>query len=197
MIVPRSRVLARSPRRAMLSALLIATLLVESFAQSRPNPKPSLDTLFQRVNSYWSLLAQRKKGQALNFVASQSRDNFLARQDPSFSQPRVTASLSSKKPDEVVVTVTVKRALPAIGILDWPVSEKWVFVSGNWYALVADSSIPAYSTAEPKQPAGSGDPRVIEQVRRKYERRFSSRHRRSILEPWKRQRGSFRAEIQS
>jgi hypothetical protein len=123
-------------------------------AQSSPVPKPkspqpakpSLDALLLRVNSYWDLLARGKKLQAMELIAPTGREEFLARQNPTFSDPRLTGLEFLGKPEEVTVTVTVKRMMPGVGTVDWPVSEKWVFLNGKWFAEVTAMTAPYGTT---------------------------------------------------
>ena len=121
----------------LLAAVGPLQLLAQSQPPAKPSPaKPSLDALIRRVNSYWSLLEKGRKSQALEYVAQSSREDFLAQQAPVFSKPRVTGLDLSDKPEEVKVTVTVTRMFPQIPNIDWPVTEKWVFTNGSWFAVL-------------------------------------------------------------
>lgn len=146
-----------------LLGLLMAPAVIEASAQSRPLPKPSLDALLLRVNSYWSMLEKKNKQRAQDYVAPSSRSTFLARQDPGIQKPRVTRLELSGRPDEVTVTVTVKRNLPAVGIVDWPVNEKWIFRNGNWFAVVVESASPFTTARGTSQPRASLSPEEVEQ----------------------------------
>ncbi len=136
----------------MLIGCLAVAAATEPHPQSKPRPKPSLDALLLRANSYWSLLEKKDKLEALKYATPSSRKTLLARQDPPISNPRVTGFQLTGKPDEVQVIVTVKRFLPEIGTLDWPVHEKWVFKNGNWFVDVAGPA-PQFPSRPGKQPA--------------------------------------------
>ncbi|HYK88001.1 MAG TPA: hypothetical protein VE398_04495 [Acidobacteriota bacterium] len=102
------------------------------------------------MNSYWALLEKGTKRQARYYVSPATRDTFLARQTPEFSKPSVTGLEFSEKPGEVIITVTVKRTLPGVGTLDWPVKEKWIFRDGDWFVMIAGTSLPYSSRATGK-----------------------------------------------
>ncbi len=127
-------------------ACLLMLLPVTSLSADaqQPRAKPSLDVLLIRVKEYWALLQKGKKLQALEYVTTSSRENFLAIQTPGFSDPRVSSLTLTAKPDEISVTVNVKRVLPQLGTLpvDWPVNEKWVFRNGNWFVVTAGRTPP-------------------------------------------------------
>jgi len=121
---------------------------------SQSSPKPSLDVLLSRVNTYWGLMGRGQKSQALQLVEPSGRDLFLARQTPTFTEPRVTALKLSSKPVRISVAVTVKRMIPEMAVaMDWLVPEDWVFRNGNWYLLVEQPIPPFASTSRaPGQP---------------------------------------------
>ncbi len=113
-------------------------------------PRPSLDLLVQRVESYWNLLAQSKKLQALNFVAPSYREYFAARPFPTFSRPRITTLEPSGSGKEVAVTVTVKRRIyPLPAEVDYPVMNRWIYSAGNWYVIIKDE--PLFSPTAERQ----------------------------------------------
>ncbi len=143
---------------------VLVLLLAQVSAEERQVAKPSLDVLLSRVRSYWALLSDGKKLQALNYVSSSNRKAFLSRQTPKFSLPRVVALKLSDRSDEVAVTVEVKRELPPLGSVDWPVEEKWIFARGNWFVAVADL-LPPYSLSQKKTTPSTLAPAEIERRR--------------------------------
>jgi len=125
----------------MLVALAGMTL---PFAAGEPPARrPSLDTLVARASAYWELLVKGEKNRAMGYVQTESKENYLARQTPDFSDPRLTNLELSSDPTVVWLTVKVRRVLPPIPTpLDWPVKEKWVFEKGKWLVTIAESSKP-------------------------------------------------------
>jgi hypothetical protein len=140
----------------VLAALAFGSIPAESFGQvqprPKPSPKPSLDALVLRVNAYWSLLGKGDKSRALDYVAQASRNDFLTRTAPPFSSPRISG-LELSTPEEVKVTVTVRRHFPEMPALaDWQVSEKWIFRGGNWFAVIpANTSMFGFNANSPGQ----------------------------------------------
>ena len=94
--------------------------------------KASLDLLVSRIDSYWKLMLQGKRTSAAQYVAPADREEFAGRANPKFTDPRLKSIEFSKDRTEAIVTVTVKRALP-IGVMNWPVEERWAFQNSNWY----------------------------------------------------------------
>ena len=130
-------------------ALCFSLLLAPHVFGSQVGTKPSLDTLVERVNAYWSLLLAGKKLEALELVDRESRENFLSREVPVFSEPRLSSLAPDGNGTEVSVTVTVKRPLTGIPVpMEWPVREKWAFREGKWFVTIARSRSPFFS--EPK-----------------------------------------------
>lgn len=105
--------------------------------------KPSLDVLVSRANAYWNFLAQGKRLQALQYVEASCREEFEVRPFPSFSAPRIEKLEFGASGKEVMVTLTVKRALPPLaGEFDYPVANKWVFSEGTWRVIMTDDELP-------------------------------------------------------
>lgn len=118
--------------------------------------KPSLDTLKSRVNAFWSLLARGRKSAALQYVEPSRRKNFEAWQTPSFSEPRLTTLTLSSKPEEVSVTVEVKRVFPTVPApFAWPVTQNWVFRNGSWFVLAENLSASIPFPTTPGHPIAS------------------------------------------
>jgi len=147
-------------KSTLLSIGLLATTTFLLAAQDSAARKPSLDALVTRAGTYWGLLAKGEKSKALAYVRSQSRDNYLNRQTPAFSEPRVADLELSRDPAEVWVTVKVKRILPLIPTpVDWPVKEKWVFEGGQWLVVITNSpdKFARVTGTEPRAPATSSE----------------------------------------
>ena len=139
----------------LVAATLLSGMIVLHAVGEQPARRPSLDALFGRASAYWELLAKGKKDQAMEYVQPRSRDNFLARQTPDFSNPHITDLELSPIPAEVWVTVKVRRRLPLIPTpFDWPVKEKWVFEGGKWLVAITKSSTPftAVTGTKPASP---------------------------------------------
>lgn len=99
--------------------------------------KPSLDRLVERVESFWSALAQGNKLVALEYVEPASRDVFTAWLVPPFSDPRVARLEPAREAGEVLVGVEVQRILPPLtSPVTWTVTQKWIFRDRDWFVVV-------------------------------------------------------------
>ena len=110
--------------------------------QSR-SVRPSLDALVTRAQSYWNYLAKGKKLQAMEYVEPSCREYFSERPFPSFTTPRIVKLEPSERGDRVALTVTVKRLLPVLGEVDYPVTNQWQFTKSNWWLIMKDDRSPA------------------------------------------------------
>src|SRR5687767_576765 len=132
--------------RSKLLMVCSILLLSPQWVPSQVATRPSLDSLLERVNAYWSLLASGKKLEVLEFVERESHETFISRQAPQFSGPRVSGLELAANGTEVFVTVTTQRVLPPITTpMEWPVTEKWIFHSGNWFVTLTKSSFPFFT----------------------------------------------------
>lgn len=134
------------PLLTLCSILLLSPQPVPSQVATRP----SLDSLVERVNAYWNLLLASKKLEAVEFVAREGRETFVAIKLQDFSEPRVSALEPSADGTEVYVTVTVKRLLPPA--MEWPVRDKWTFREGNWFVTILKASNPFSNGSVPGRP---------------------------------------------
>lgn len=102
-----------------------------------PAATPSLDVLVRRANDFWSLLARGDRKQASRYVDPLSREDFLVRPFPNFSNPLLTRLEPGASRKEVSVTVSVKRTMPPLpGIYDQSVRTRWVFTGGVWLVVM-------------------------------------------------------------
>lgn len=141
----------------VFTLVALAGLTFPCAAGEPPAHRPSLDTLVARASAYWELLVKGEKNRAMEYVQGPSKKNYLARQTPDFSDPRITDLELSSDPAVVWLTVKVRRVLPLIPTpLDWPVKERWVFEKGKWLVTIAEPSKPldAYKATRTGRPAG-------------------------------------------
>ncbi len=122
-------------------------------SQTASPPALSVDKLLARVNAFWTLLGKGEKQRAALYVDKNHQVFFFKRKEPAFSKPRITALDLSGKANEIWVTTTVKRFLPDIGEVDWPVREKWIYAGSNWFVEVNDSATPFALVSNPIAPA--------------------------------------------
>jgi hypothetical protein len=106
-----------------------------------PAGRPSLDLLVSRVGIYWNLLLERKRANAAQYVISSEREKFMDRAIARFENPKIKSLLSLDDKSGVKVTVMVKRNT-SFGIMDWPVTEQWVFKNGNWFLQPSQETVP-------------------------------------------------------
>ncbi len=147
-------------RRKLLEILcaLSLCLVQATHAQTqRISKKPSLDALRERAEAYWSLLAKHQKVEAASFVERASRENFVARQEPDFSEPHLNKIEFTTNSQEAVVTFVIKRVLqPIQQPFHWSVQEKWVYSDGVWYVEIPKpSAILGITKASGSAPAPS------------------------------------------
>jgi hypothetical protein len=149
-----------SQRFRFLVVELLGTAIFLVAAGEPAGRRPSLDDLVTRAKTYWGLLAKGQKSRAVEYVQPLSKETFLDRQTPAFSEPRVARLDLSDAPAEVWVTVKVKRVLPLIPTpVDWPVKEKWVYEGGKWVVVIAKSTdkFARVTETQPKGPATSSE----------------------------------------
>jgi hypothetical protein len=117
------------------------TLLAQNAKESISAGKPSLDQLVERVETYWDLLLERKRAKASEYVIVSEREKFLDRTIPRFESPQLKSLAPTADRSEVKVTVIVRRGTN-FGIMDWPVTEIWLFKDGNWFNRPNPESLP-------------------------------------------------------
>ncbi|NWG12706.1 MAG: hypothetical protein HXY20_04130 [Acidobacteria bacterium] len=154
-----------TPFRSVVLTIFSLTAMTLILALPRPSchaqgkaPGPSLDRLVARVLNYWELLLQGKKLQAMSYVEETGRPDFVARQMPSFSEPRIVRLDPAAGGREVLVTVEVKRTIPPLRApVNWPVTERWVFQKGEWFVVVPKASPALFSSGKGGQSAASAE----------------------------------------
>ena len=160
-----------SHRFRFLIVELLGTAVFLVAAGAPAGRRPSLDDLVTRASAYWELLAKGQRSKAVEYVQPLTREVFLDRQTPAFSEPRVARLDLSETPDEVWVTVKVKRILPLIPTpVDWPVKEKWVHEGGKWVVVItkSDEKFARVNEAQPRAPATNPDQeKKLESIREK------------------------------
>jgi hypothetical protein len=120
-----------------------AHLAAQTKGSTTPAGRPSLDMLAARIDSYWNLLLQRKKQQAVEYIAPSDRETFFNSSLPPFKDPRLKLLELSGDRTEATATVIVKRLFFPMGQeMEWPVTEHWRFEKGNWYRQFKGSSLP-------------------------------------------------------
>ena len=96
-----------------------------------------IDLLFLRSRRAAAEADLRQKLEAASFVQRASRQNFITRQEPDFSEPRISKMEFSTDRREATVTFVIKRKLPLFQHpLDWSVQEKWIYRDGEWYVEI-------------------------------------------------------------
>ncbi|MDA2937817.1 hypothetical protein MYX75_06095 [Acidobacteria bacterium AH-259-A15] len=92
------------------------------------------------MTAFWSLLQQRRRREALEYVEPAGQDHFLNRRELPFASFEIR-TIHFENPKTVVVTLDVTVQLPGFPRpIKWPVSESYVFKEGNWFAKVEKSS---------------------------------------------------------
>jgi|GEM_PF-4399151 len=148
------------PATLILSLCFVIPLVIDAQA---PAERPSIDRLVQRVESFWSALAQGDKFRALEYVEPSSRDIFTAWQVPMFSRPRVARLEPARTAGEVLVTMEVERILPPLTApVTWPVTQKWIFRDGDWFAVV-ERFLPPFLASPQNIPKPGLSPQEIEE----------------------------------
>jgi hypothetical protein len=116
----------------------------------RGTARSSLDLLLSRVDRYWDLMLKGNRTQAASFIAASDRTDFAKGPIQQFRQPVVKSFEFSQDPNEVIVTVVVKRTIPPLTVgMDWPVKEHWKFESGTWYRRYDPQFLPLLGDMKP------------------------------------------------
>jgi hypothetical protein len=116
----------------------------------RATARASLDLLLSRVDQYWDLLSKQDRAKAASFIAASDRKKFAVGPTQQFRRPLVKSLEFSNDPNEVIVTVTVKRKIPPLTVeMDWPVKEHWKFENGTWYCRYEPQLPPAAGGIKP------------------------------------------------
>lgn len=149
----------------LLAALILGLPMALPPAQTgrAPGRKPSLDRLVERVEGFWTALARGDKLRALEYVEPASRDVFAAWMVPPFSDPRVARLEPARAAGEVLVAVEVQRILPPLASpVTWPVTQKWIFREGDWFAVV-ERFLPPFLASPQNIPKPALGPREVEE----------------------------------
>jgi hypothetical protein len=133
-------------RRVALAFTILFGLLPAAAAQIHKSisvsGQPSLDLLVTRVDNYWKLLLQRKITQAAQYIAVSDRKNFNLEYAVAFSDPCIKSLELSKDRTEAKIALTIKRIMPPMMNVEWPVKQKWRFEKGNWYLQFKPEAAP-------------------------------------------------------
>lgn len=120
---------------------LVPLALLSLSAQDRVPPRAQLprdaDKLVARAQEFWNYLLENQKAKALEFVAEDSRDAFLAGQSMSLISARVAGLDLSDNPNEAVVRTSVKNLVGATPAA-WELSNRWIRKNNTWYLEVGD-----------------------------------------------------------
>lgn len=142
---------------ALLFSIAVVFASAPSTILREQERQVSLDHLLTRVEQYWKLLSARKVVQAGEYVSRTLREDFLARGIPRFSDPHISALDLTGDPTEVTVTVLVERALPPpLGVMKWPVKQRWVFEEDDWYVHPTAPLMPVQNNAGTHGPSNTG-----------------------------------------
>lgn len=152
----------------LLTGLLTGSLFAMPQKPKTPQrPAGSLDLLLSRIDAYWNLLLQKKKAQAAQYIAASDRDAFLNNIIPQFFSWKIKGLEFSDDRTEAKVTLVVKRSLPSMGTLDWPVTEEWRLQKGNWYRDYKPSFMPLPISNTDLKPKSNRD-QAKEAIRRSF-----------------------------
>lgn len=98
---------------------------------------PQRADLEKSVTRYWDALQKGDKASALELVVSESRNDFIRRQDPPIRSWRLL-SVEAEGPDQALVSVRVSRMIRGMtGFFDQTVAETWVFDGKDWKVRLA------------------------------------------------------------
>ena len=103
---------------------------------SLPESVPDQVELEKDVTAYWNALMRRDKNAALEWVLSESRNNFILRREPLFRSWRLV-EIKPASENEAKVTVSLEQMVEgAPGFYHTKVGENWVFDGQVWKVRV-------------------------------------------------------------
>ena len=111
-----------------------------SLAAQEEEPQPDLNLLKERVTQLWTLIKERKKADALEYVDPAGKNTFVNRREARILA--FTLGDIEVGDDLTKVQVTVKleiRALTSTHSLVVPITERWVFHHDTWFVHMEDS----------------------------------------------------------
>ncbi len=104
-------------------------------------PQPELDLLRERVVQFWTLLKERRKADALEYVEPAGRNTFVYRREAKIVSVTLGDIQVGTDPTEAQVTVNMEiRALTATHPLSVSVTERWRFLQGTWVVQIQASN---------------------------------------------------------
>ena len=102
--------------------------------------QPDLGLLKKRVTRLWTLIKERKKADALEYVEPATRNTFVNRREARILSFTVGDLQLDDDPTEVRVTVKVEiRVITSTHSVTVPITERWVFHQGTWLVQIEGS----------------------------------------------------------
>ena len=101
--------------------------------------QPDLNLLRERVTKVWTLILEKKKADALEYVEPASRNEFVYRREArvlSFTIKDIEVG-EDPKTAEVTVLVEVRPSASASVIVTF--KERWLFLQDNWFVHIEQS----------------------------------------------------------
>lgn len=126
---------------------------------------PDLNLLRQRIHTFWNLLKEGRRREALEVVDPPTQDVFLGRRELPFTSFAIRSLHSEDEFKTAVVTVGAVVLPPTfVRTVEWPVEETWLFREGNWYLHAEGSRVKELfgaKSAEDLTPLKVSPPRVV------------------------------------
>jgi hypothetical protein len=102
--------------------------------------QPDIELLKERVTQLWTLIQERKKADALEYVAPAARNTFVYRREARILGFTVGDIQVGDDPTEVQVTITAQiRSIISTHPVAMPITERWVFRQGTWFVQIDES----------------------------------------------------------
>jgi hypothetical protein len=133
-------------RNCFSTIVLFLAITAICFGQDSRLPR-DLDKLLPRIQEFWKLSVSGQKLKAAEFVIPAKKDRFVSASTASVSEPRFVGVEFTGEPGRVVVKTRVKMLAPlaTIGIVDFVVSDEWVWSRNNWFLDLGASEDPFQS----------------------------------------------------
>ena len=101
--------------------------------------QPDLNLLRERVTKVWTLILEKKKADALEYVEPASRNEFVYRREARILSFTIKDIEVGKDPKTAEVTVLVEVRPSASASVTVTFKERWLFLQDNWFVHIAQS----------------------------------------------------------
>jgi hypothetical protein len=120
-------------------------------AAAVPPAMPDLDALKPRVQAYYDTMMKNDRAAAGQFIVAESREQFATVNYTGLRAIRIE-KMTSEADGSVSVAVTRTQMVPGFGSMEYPATDVWRPVDGQWYMWLAPLA-PPFPVAKPAEGA--------------------------------------------